>query len=106
MNEPRLLAMAGALLRAPATLLAAAGLLALGLAGGALPLLEVPGFELGLLAALASALALGPALGIAAAQRELGAASAAGPSPQPSPPPSSVLRPFAAAALALLALLA
>ena len=100
MNEPRLLAMAGALLRAPPTLLAAAGLLALGLAGGALPLLEVPGFELGLIASLASALLLGPALGIAAARRELSTPT----STATSTP--SVLRPFAAAALALLALLA
>jgi hypothetical protein len=69
-----------------------------GLAGGALPLVEVPGFDLGLAAALATALLIGPALGIAAARRELAAAGAAAP---------SVLRPFAAAALALaLALLA
>jgi hypothetical protein len=54
-----------------------------------LPLLEVPGFELGALAALAFALLLGPALGVAAARA------------RPSP-----ARGFAAAAATALALLA
>ncbi len=78
---------------------AAAALALLGAAGGALPLLEVPGFELGLAAALLAALVLGPALGIAAARRELSAVP-------PRVGPVSVLRPFAAAAAVLLGLIA
>ncbi|HEX8908115.1 MAG TPA: hypothetical protein VF805_02865, partial [Anaeromyxobacteraceae bacterium] len=78
---------------------AAAALALLGAAGGALPLLEVPGFELGLVAALLAALVLGPALGIAAARRELSAAP-------PRVGAVSVLRPFAATAAVLLGLVA
>ncbi len=71
-------------------------LVAFALAAGALPLFDVPGFELGLFGALASALALGPALGIAAARREIAFGGSA----------PSALRPFAAAAGVLAALLA
>jgi hypothetical protein len=71
-------------------------LVAVALAGGSLPLLDVPGFELGLFGALASGLVLGPALGIAAARREIALDERA----------PSVLRPFAAAAGVLAALLA
>jgi hypothetical protein len=56
---------------APRLALAAAVLLAAaGVAAGSLPLLEVPGYELGALGALAVALALGPALGVAAARAD------------------------------------
>ena len=86
------------LMRTRLALGACAAAAAAGGAAGALPLMEVPGFELGLAAALATALLLGPALGIAAARQELAAAGAGA---------ASVLRPFAAAAFALvLALLA
>jgi hypothetical protein len=57
--------------RVPAPRLAIAAAVAFAAAAalcGALPLLEVPGYELGALAALAFALVLGPALGIAAAR--------------------------------------
>ena len=87
-------------LRAALSTRLAAGAAAIAIAGGllagALPLLEVPGLELGLAAALACALGLAPALGLAAARREL--ARRAG--------PPSMLRPFAAAAAASLLLLA
>ncbi|MFL5263476.1 MAG: type VI secretion system protein, partial [Anaeromyxobacteraceae bacterium] len=59
------------------------------LAAGALPILEVPGFEVGLAASLAAALLLGPTFGIAAARRA----------------PAAPLRAFAAAACAVSALL-
>ncbi|HEU4383799.1 MAG TPA: type VI secretion system protein [Anaeromyxobacteraceae bacterium] len=55
----------------PALVAAAAGAAALGLGLSALPLVGVPGWELGELAALFSAVAGAP-LGIAAARRELG----------------------------------
>jgi hypothetical protein len=88
MNEPSAYAIARALLRSRLAVGAALAAAALAVAAGALPLLEVPGYELGLAASLASALVLGPALGIAAARRELAAGA--------SPP--SALRPFLAAA--------
>lgn len=84
-----------ALLHARWVWVAGAAAALLGAAGGALPLLEVPGFELGLAAALGCAVALGPALALAAVRREL----ARGGSP-------SALRAFAAAGAALLAVLA
>lgn len=93
------LAIGLALARSRIAIAAALAFVALGLAGGAVPLLQAPGFELGLAGALASGAFLGPALGIAAARRELASAHAAA-------RPPSVLRPFAAAAGVLVALLA
>jgi hypothetical protein len=67
-----------ALLRQLAGASAAGAVLAA--AAGALPLLEVPGFELGLAASLACALVAGPLAGIAAARRELARAGPRAPS--------------------------
>lgn len=89
MTVPRARAALHGLLRSGPAAAGAAVLVALGLAGGAWPLFEVPGLELGLAVALAFALGLGPALGVAAARRELAARSPAVP---------GVLRPAAAAA--------
>src|SRR3990172_5914648 len=100
MSEPSSFATVRELLRSRLWLGAAAAFVALGLSGGALPgthLLEVPGFELGLAAALATALVLGPSFGIAAVRIEAARAGAGSP---------AVLRPFAASAVALAALLA
>ncbi len=68
---PRALALALALLRRPRALAAAGALLLLGALGGRLPLLDVPGYELGEVGAWLG-LALGPPLGwwTAAAERE------------------------------------
>src|SRR6266540_4048981 len=96
-SEPSTFATLRVLLRSRLALGAAAVLVALAIAGGALPLLEVPGYELGLAAALASALFLGPSLGIAAARLELA---------RDGVRPHGVLRPFTVAAGTLLALLA
>ena len=60
-----------ALVRAPVSLCAAVVVAALTALAGSLPLLEVPGLELGLAVAIGSALALGPALGFTAARQEL-----------------------------------
>ncbi|WP_176062948.1 type VI secretion system protein [Anaeromyxobacter diazotrophicus] len=107
MNEGRTADHIASLLHARWVWAAAAALTLLGAAGGALPLLEVPGFELGLAAALLSALLVGPALGIAAARRALAAAAArrggAGFAPGAAPR-APILRPFAAAAMVLLGL--
>jgi tetratricopeptide (TPR) repeat protein len=65
----RILQHAVALGRRPATLAAAALLALAGALAGTLPLLDVPGYELGTLGALAAVVAGGP-LGIAAARRE------------------------------------
>ena len=91
MNEGCTAGHVSSLLHARWVWVVTAALALLGALGGFLPLLEVPGFELGLVAALLSALLLGPALGIAAARRGLA-----------TPTPTGVLRPFAAAALVLL----
>jgi hypothetical protein len=75
--RPSVARLAAALSRSPA----GAAALLLGLAAGLAahgPLLEVPGFELGMAGALGSAV-LGTALGIGAARREL-----AGPDPEPA----------------------
>ena len=100
MSESSSFATVRELLRSRLWLGAAAAFVALALSAGALPgthLLEVPGFELGLAAALATALVLGPSLGIAAVRIEAARAGAGSP---------AVLRPFAASAVALAALLA
>lgn len=97
MSEPSTFATLPLLLRSRLALGAAIALVALALAGGALPLLEVPGYELGLAAALASAFFLGPSLGIAAARLELA---------YQGPHPPRVLRSFISAAGTLTALLA
>lgn len=65
----RALSLAFALARHPATLAAAAVLAAAGLLGGGLPLLDTPGYELGMVGALTAVVAAGP-LGLAAARRE------------------------------------
>ena len=63
-----------AALRSRPAVAAAVAATALGLAGAAVPLLEVPGLDLGLAAALLSSLVVAPVLGIAAARRALRAA--------------------------------
>ena len=63
------LRLAAALLRGRPALAAGAGLALLGLLGGLLPLLDVPGYELGLLGAWLGVALAGP-LGLAAARRE------------------------------------
>lgn len=68
MNQ-RILQHALALGRHPATLAAAALLALAGAFAGTLPLLDTPGWELGMLGALAAVVAAGP-LGVAAARRE------------------------------------
>ncbi len=88
MNEPSALAAVRALLRSRLAAAAAIALVALALAAGALPLVDLPGYELGLAVALVSALVLAPSLGIAAARRELAAGARV----------PSVLRPFLSAA--------
>jgi hypothetical protein len=97
MTGSRLAATSVALLRSRTTAVAAAALALLALGGGAWPVLEVPGFELGLLCSLAFAIFLGPALAFAAARREDLTAGEG---------PRSALRPFAAAALCATGLLA
>ena len=107
MSEPSSLATLCTLLRSRLWRGAAAAHLALALAAGSLPLLAVPGFELGEAAALASALALGPCLGIAAARLELARAGTAGgelSAQAGSRCAASALRPFLAAAAATSAL--
>lgn len=84
------------LLRSPPALAGAVIFLGLALLGGKLALLEVPGFDLGLAASLTFAIALGPALGISAARRELFAREG----------PAGALRPASAAAAVAAALLA
>jgi hypothetical protein len=66
---PRAIALALTLLRRRAALAAAGALLLLGALGGLLPLLDVPGYELGEVGAWLG-LALGPALGWWAAEAE------------------------------------
>ncbi len=77
----------------PPLLAAFAALAAGGVAAGRLPLLEVPGWELGMAGCLAAVI-LGAPVGISAARRELAA-------PEPSP-----ARAFGFAAVALVALVA
>ena len=83
------------LLRSPPALGGGLAFLALAFLGGRYPLLEVPGFDLGLVGALAFALLVGPALGLSAARRELAAAH-----------PPAAHRPAAAAAGVATALVA
>ena len=75
---PRAIALARTLLRRRAALAAAGALLLVGLLGGLLPLLDVPGYELGEVGAWLG-LALGPPLGwwAMAAERERGSGSPA-----------------------------
>ncbi|BDG04924.1 hypothetical protein AMOR_39200 [Anaeromyxobacter oryzae] len=58
------------LARRPSVAVAAIALIALGFAGGWVPLLDAPGYELGEAGALLAALALAPWLGVAAARIE------------------------------------
>lgn len=92
------------LLRSRTTLLAA-GLLVLPAALGlGSPLFETPGFDLGLVLSLASALLLGPMFGIAAARRVIAAADIAQKSNR-SAPHSRVMSGFFAASSVLVALI-
>ncbi|HET9554132.1 MAG TPA: hypothetical protein VFP50_14280, partial [Anaeromyxobacteraceae bacterium] len=81
------LALARSLLLRPAALAAALALAALGLAGGLVPLLDVPGYELGLLGGLAG-LALA---GIPGPIRAEDAAAVAPSRPAPAARPRSPL---------------
>jgi hypothetical protein len=91
--EPRFLQIAAALARGRAARAGGAVLLAAGLAGGSLPLLDAPGYELGELGALL-AVALAPLLALPAVRSERA---------RPDPSPAAA---FGGAAVVLSALLA
>ncbi len=96
--RPPALALAAGLLRRRASLAAAAALLILGALSGLVPLLDVPGFELGLVGAWLGVLLAGP-LGLAAARAERARAGG-------SPGVAALAAALAASALLLLLLAA